>query len=123
MKVIVWYQPKRPEYLGRANYKKAVNVIKFCSICAGVLLTGLPAEATSGALDYNGIGSAVVIMLRIAAIGTIASYIAQALNQGQIASMLKVATVFSCLGIIITVIVDALNKIEKLNKIGSLLGG
>lgn len=131
MKCAIWYQPKNKRLPTiDIDEKKLLNMARFCSVCAGALLVGmpvLPAEATATAAtttattttaEVSGIGASLALMLKMAAYGSIASILASALNQGQIANLLKVATIFSCIGIIIGVIVDAIVKVNKFLGVG-----
>jgi hypothetical protein len=49
----------------------------------------------------GGAGFAIVQLMLIAAFGALSSYIASALGQGQVASMIKMVAVFSCIAIVI----------------------
>lgn len=113
MKILAWYQPVGRLTAVSIDEKKIYQAVRCASICAGVLLVGTPAQA-AGEASPAGFVSIIPLMLKTAAYGSIASILASALGQGQIANLLKVATIFSCIGIIIGVIVDALAKVDRL---------
>jgi hypothetical protein len=59
----------------------------------------------------GGPGAAIVELMLIAAFGSLVNYVVSALGQGQIASMIKLVTVFSCIGIVIAQILKAIGSI------------
>ena len=61
----------------------------------------------------GGAGSAIVQLLLIAAFGSLANYVVSALGHGQIASMVKLVTVFSCISLVISVVWSAIAAIAK----------
>jgi hypothetical protein len=73
------------------------------------IIGGIAAETFS----VGGAGGAIVQLLLIAGFGTLASYIVSALGQGQISSMVKLVTVFSCIGLIINVIWQAISAVAN----------
>lgn len=74
-----------------------------------VVFGGVAAQ-TFGA---GGVGFAIVQLMLIAAFGALASYIASAVGQGQIASMIKMVTVFCCIAIVINSIWHAVAAVAK----------
>ncbi len=74
---------------------------------AGVTTAGILAET----FKPGGVGGTIVQMLVIAAFGTLSTYITSALGQGQISSMIKLGTVFSCIGLCISLIWGAIEKV------------
>ncbi len=119
MKVLAWYQPrgKLPPVSIDVDKKKIRQAVRCVSLCAGVMAAGMPAYAAvpvAAEATATGFASTIPLMLKAAAYGSIASILASAMGQGQIANLLKVATIFSCIGIIVGVIVDALNLVDSL---------
>lgn len=66
----------------------------------------------------GGPGVPIVQLLVIAAFGSLSCYIASALNQGQIANMIKLVTVFSCISIVITQVIKAIAAVANAFGIG-----
>lgn len=84
-------------------------------IFAAILLMPGVAEAGAAAQTFGtgGVGFAIVQLVLIAAFGALSMYIASALGQGQIASMIKLVTVFSCIAVVISVVWKAIATIAK----------
>lgn len=61
----------------------------------------------------GGAGFAIVQLLLIAAFGAIATIITNALGKGQISALIKVVTVFSCLSVVIGVVLSAITAVAK----------
>lgn len=61
--------------------------------------------------SLGGPGAAIVELMLIASFGSLVNYVVSALGQGQIASMIKLVTVFSCIGIVISQILKAIGAI------------
>lgn len=51
--------------------------------------------------------------LLLAAFGSTVNYVVSALGQGQIASMIKLMTVFACIGLVINQVLKAVNAIAN----------
>ena len=80
-----------------------------------MLIFGGIAAQTFG---VGGAGSAIVQLLLIAAFGSLVGYVVSALGQGQIASMIKLLTVFACIGIVISQVWQAISIISKAFGVG-----
>ena len=100
----------RPQIKDRPiGIKKARKLLRFC---AGAFIalgsSALPVHASTGAMakaalstfGQGGPGLAIIQMMLIAVVGWLFGYIAQAVGQGQIAGMIKITTVFSCISIV-----------------------
>jgi len=61
----------------------------------------------------GGAGFAIVQLLILAAFGALAVYVISALGYGQVASMTKLVTVFSCISIVIGTVWAAISKIAN----------
>lgn len=83
----------------------------------GFALLLFPDPAVAGAVSETftsgGAGFAIVQLLIMAAFGALAYYIASALGSGQIASMIKLVTVFCCISIVIGVVWKAISAVAK----------
>lgn len=79
-----------------------------------IIFGGIAAQTFS----IGGPGAAIVQLLLIAAFGSLVGYVVSALGQGQIASMIKLLTVFSCIGIVITQVLKAINTIAGAFNVG-----
>ena len=94
----------RPQTIG---IKKARKLQLFCA-GAYMAMSAAPAYASTGAIGkaalstfgQGGPGLVIVQMMLIACVGWLSGYIAQAVGQGQIAGMIKITTVFSCISIV-----------------------
>jgi len=82
-------------------------------ILFAVLLFPVPAFAGVGADTLKGVGLPLVQVMVVAAFGAILCYITSALGQGQISSMIKLMSVFICIGIVIGVVWSAISKVAK----------
>lgn len=71
------------------------------------------AGATAATFGPGGVGFSIVQLILLAAFGALASYVTSALGQGQISSMIKLVTVFSCIAIVIGVVWKAISSIAK----------
>ena len=99
--------------------RRAKKIIHVCLGMLIVLMTahGLPAMANpigavAGAtFGPGGPGSIIAQLMLIAVVGWLCGYIAQAAGKGQIAGMIHVATVFSCIAIVADVAYRAIDKI------------
>lgn len=68
--------------------------------------------------SVGGPGAAIVQLLLIAAFGSLTGYVVSALGQGQIASMIKLLTVFACIGIVIAQVMKAIAAISGAFNVG-----
>lgn len=84
-------------------------VILFALACPGVAEAGAAAQT----FGTGGVGFAIVQLVLLASFGALCNYVASALGQGQIASMIKLVTVFSCIAVVISVIWKAIAAIAK----------
>lgn len=71
------------------------------------------AGVTSETFGKSGPGYAIVQLMLIAAFGTLACNIVSALGRGQIANFIKLVTVFSCIGVVISQIWAAISTVAK----------
>lgn len=83
-------------------------------------LSVLPAYAGAVAqtLGPGGAGFAIVSLLVMAAFGALAYMITSALGMGQIAGMIKLVTVFSCISLVVGSIWKAISAVAKAFGIG-----
>ncbi len=72
-----------------------------------ITLGGIAAQTFSS----GGAGSAIVQLVCLAAFGSLSTYVASALGQGQIASMIKLVTVFCCISTVVGVVWSAISQI------------
>ena len=97
----------RPQIKDRPIGKKARKLLRFCA-GAFMVMSATPAHASTGAIGKaalstfgtGGPGMVIIQMMLIAVVGWLFGYIAQAVGQGQIAGMIKITTVFSCIGLV-----------------------
>lgn len=68
--------------------------------------------------SIGGPGGCIIQLLLIAAFGSLTNYVVSALGQGQIASMVKLLTVFSCIGIVIAQVIKAIGSIASAFGVG-----
>jgi hypothetical protein len=96
--------------------------MKYLDLCVGMLViltayhpvgaVASPIGAIAGAtFGPGGPGSIIAQLMLIAVVGWLCGYIAQAAGKGQIAGMIHVATVFSCIAIVADVAYRAIDKI------------
>lgn len=71
------------------------------------------AGAASQTFGSGGPGLAIVQLVLMAAFGSLCYIVAGALGQGQIANMIKLVTVFSCIALVIGVVWKAIAAIAK----------
>ncbi len=80
-----------------------------------ILLLWVPSAAWAGAASAtfgsSGPGFAIVELVLIAAFGALCTFIASALGQGNISSMIKMVTVFACIGVVIEAVWKAITAI------------
>ena len=85
--------------------------------CVVIALLLLPRIAYAGVMadtfSAGGAGFAIVQLLIIAAFGALAVLITNALGKAQVSAMIKIVTVFSCLAIVIGVVVSAIGAVAK----------
>lgn len=67
----------------------------------------------SQTFSAGGPGAAIVQLLLLAAFGSVVNYVVSALGQNQIASMIKLMTIFACIGLVITQVMKAINAIAN----------
>lgn len=112
--VIVW-KVNRGKTLDKKFWLNAVAIAaRHLSIFAGiVLMTAQPAFAGAAAQTFGpgGPGLAIVQLVLMAAFGSLCYIVAGALGQGQIANMIKLVTVFTCIAIVIGVVWKAIAAI------------
>ena len=102
------------------SIKKACKLLRFCA-GAFVAMGVSPAYAETGAIGKaaavtfgaSGPGLVIVQLLLIACVGWLSGYIAQAVGQSQIASMIKITTVFSCISLVAGTAYKAINTVAK----------
>ena len=74
--------------------------------------TGMKA-ITAATFGLGGPGTVIIQLLLMALVGYLAAYLAAACGQGQIAGMIKVVTVFSCLSVVAATLYKALDTFAK----------
>jgi len=67
--------------------------------------------AMSQTFGTGGAGQPIVQLVCVAAVGSLSSTVAGALGHGQVAGMIKLVTVFSCIGVVISVVYKAVSAI------------
>lgn len=99
-----------------------MKILKYASLPIIFMVSHIrTAEAATGAAKVagevfgrGGPGYAIVQLMFIAAVGALAGFIAQAVGKGQIAGFIKIITVFSCISVVATQILNAINVFCKL---------
>ena len=90
---------------------------RFLRLCATAFIATMvvPGVAHAGvaATTLQGVGLPIVQLMVLAAFGWICSYITSALGHGQVAGMIKVVTVFLCIGLVIGVVIGAISKVAS----------
>lgn len=87
-------------------------------IPAGVIASMVVAQpawagAAAETMGPGGPGFAVVQLMLVAAFGALCFYITQALSLGQVAGMIKLVTVFTCIGIVISAVWSAISAVAS----------
>lgn len=107
MKVGIFYvRPSR-----KMSRDKARQLVRFCGtmfVAVNAVTAAVPAFAATNPITNiaaqtfgpGGPGVVIISLLLIALIGWLAGYIAQAVGKGQIAGMIHIVTVFSCITIV-----------------------
>lgn len=93
---------------------KHKKLLRFCAQ-AFVAVTVSPGVACAGvaASTLQGVGMPIVQLMILAAFGWICSYITSALGHGQVAGMIKVSTIFLCIGLVIGIVINAISKVAS----------
>lgn len=73
----------------------------------GLALAGVAADTLTT------VGLPVVQLMVLAAFGWIGAYITSALGHGQVAGMIKVTTVFICIGLVVGIVISAIGKVAN----------
>lgn len=117
MKIIVFYHSPRVKKLSRKAREEIKSLTRFCaSSCMAVAAVGPPSgmqTITAATFGLGGPGTVIVQLLLMALVGYLAAYLAAAVGQGQIAGMIKVVTVFSCLAVVASTLFRALETFAK----------
>lgn len=79
-----------------------------------LIFGGIAAET----FGNGGPGVCIVQLLCIAAFGSLANYVISALGQAQIASMVKLLSVFACISIVISQVMKAVAAISSAFGVG-----
>ncbi len=105
----------------RVTVKKPRKLMRFCATAFVALGSGTAPAYAGGAeaigqaalstFGPGGPGMMIIQLMLIAVVGWLAGYVAQAAGKGQIAGMIHVATVFSCISIVAAVAMKAINAI------------
>lgn len=115
-------------YVSRSNFRQTNTLkalIRFCgasfvavnafpSATHAMASTGVIGNIAVGTFGPGGPGVLIISLLLIALVGWLAGYIAQAAGKGQIAGMIHVVTVFSCIGMVAEAALKALGTLAKL---------
>ncbi|HBC95083.1 MAG TPA: hypothetical protein DCZ10_19875 [Pelotomaculum sp.] len=111
----------RPKTVSFSRLKNVRSLLRFCGVAFIALGTSAaPAVANpftaiaQSTFGPGGPGMVITQLMLIAVVGCLCGYIAQAAGKGQVAGMIHVATVFSCIAIIAGVAMDAINAVGKL---------
>ncbi|ACV64434.1 hypothetical protein Dtox_3726 [Desulfofarcimen acetoxidans DSM 771] len=109
MTITGFYVSPKNNFISRAMMtpEKGSKLQLFCA-SAFMAMSASPAHASTGTIGkaalstfgQGGPGIVIVQMMLIACVGWLSGYIAQAVGQGQIAGMIKITTVFSCIGLV-----------------------
>lgn len=78
-----------------------------------IFLVPVHAYAGVGADTLKSVGLPLVQVMVVASFGAILCYITSALGQGQISSMIKLMSIFICIGIVIGVVWGAISKVAR----------
>lgn len=118
MKIIIFYCNPKVERLSKKAQEEIKSLARFCaSSCMAVAtVSGQPAgmkAITAATFGLGGPGTVIVQLLLMALVGYLAAYLAAAVGQGQIAGMIKVVTVFSCLAVVASTLFKALETFAK----------
>ncbi|MEW8957831.1 MAG: hypothetical protein AB2448_01775 [Moorella sp. (in: firmicutes)] len=62
----------------------------------------------------GGPGLVIVQLMLVAVVGWLAGYIAQAAGKGQIAGMIHVATIFTCISLVANTVIKAITTVAKI---------
>lgn len=88
---------------------------KFAGACVITFaaLVAYPGLAAAGVASQTltGVGLPIVQLMVLAAFGWISSYITSALGHGQVAGMIKIVTVFICIGLVVGIVIGAISKV------------
>lgn len=87
--------------------------MRFLIILALLIPRAAYAGVASATFNSGGPGFAIVQLLLIAAVGALCCIIAQGLKQGQIASMIKLLTIFCCISVIVKEVVNAISAVAN----------
>lgn len=66
----------------------------------------------------GGPGACIVQLLELAAFGSLTGYVISALGYGQVASMVKLTTVFACIGLVVAQVLKAISAISNAFGVG-----
>lgn len=108
----------------KLNKKRVKQLIRFCgSAWMALYLLPTPALASTGqqiikdvavsTFSPGGPGFLIISLLLIALIGWLSGYIAQAAGKGQIAGMIHIVSVFSCISIVAAAALKALGSVVQ----------
>ncbi|AEG58995.1 hypothetical protein [Desulforamulus ruminis] len=110
------------------NKSKVKDLIRFCGtalIAVNTAVIGSPNQvmASTGTdvigriagttFGPGGPGTLIISLLLIALVGWLSGYIAQACGKGQVAGMIHVTTVFSCIALVAESALKALGSLTK----------
>lgn len=90
-------------------------IIAFVSIALMMCTKGNVAYAgvVGDTFKANGTGFAIVQLMVLSSFGALVYYIVSALGNGQVAGMIKVVTVFSCISVTISVVWGCISNVAK----------
>ena len=86
--------------------EKIQELVRFCGSAFMAVATTQPVQPTSsgqlavGTFGIGGPGAVLVQLMLIGIVGWLLSYLTLAAGQGQISGMIKVVTIFTCIGMV-----------------------
>lgn len=115
MTITGFYVSKRP----KIGIKKAHKLARFCAqsfmalgVSAAPAFAGMDSIGKAAGLTFGAGSPGLVIiqLMLIAVVGWLAGYIASAVGKGQIAGMIHIATVFTCITLVAGVAINCISK-------------
>lgn len=120
-----YVRPKQNKGIPKLRKASVKSLAQFCAasfmalgtsvspVLAGEAGTAAIGKAALSTFGPGGPGMMIIQLMLIAVVGWLAGYIAQAAGKGQIAGMIHVATVFSCIAIVAGVALNAINAVAS----------
>lgn len=129
MQVIAWYHPNKTYRLPRLNRKKAGKLAQICvtvfivsigfshiynTIAPQIAYAGTRSEIAKATFMTGGIVALIPQLTFIAIVGYLFALVADAVGQSQISGMIKLVTVLSCIGAVVTAAGTVIGNIFKI---------